>query len=251
MTRLKLGKDAPKFNEKTMLFSRYVNAAAPPPPPEKTYYEYKIPPETIGMYGNDLVGDCVVAGMFHWLMLITAHAGKIVIPGPDDWKKVYSDITGWNEATGENDNGMAVTDGLNYWQTVGLCGHKIDGWAQLDNKNMLRRNQGLYTFFGVGVGIQCPQSAQDQFNAGQTWTYVPNSPIEGGHFILESGYGKDGRNFESWGKGDVKGDNGFDQQYTDETYIVLTKDLIEEASDLSPTGMNWDALVADLAALKA
>ena len=248
----KLGKLAPKHNPKTLRFSAFLRTDAPPPPPERTFLEYKIPPATIGMYGNDQFGDCTCAMVAHWLMLITAHSGTLVVPSEDEVIAMYQAVCpGFDPATDANDNGAALTDVLNYWQTVGLAGHKIDGWAQIDNTNMLHRNQAQYLFYGVGVGVQLPSAAQGQFTAGQDWDVVPGDSIEGGHAILESGYGARGRNFETWGKGDQKGTNAWDAAYTDETYIVLTPDLIEQASDLSPNGMNYAALTAILAELRA
>jgi len=247
----RLGKHAPKFNPKTLKLSKYMTPDAPLiEPPSKVFLEYKIPPDTIGMYGNDRYGDCVFAGIAHWLMLITAHSGKMIVPTLDDVLNMYAAVTGFDPATGANDNGSSVTDALNYWQTTGICGHKIDGWAAIDCKNLINRRLGLFLFLGVGVGVQLPYSAQDQFSAGQTWDVVSGG-IAGGHFILESGEGSDGHNFETWGKGDQKATNDWDAQSTDESYVALTHDLVEDASGRSPFGFDYATLQSDLSAMRA
>lgn len=253
----KLGKSKPKKNKKTLKFSRYMTPDAPLiEPPSKVFLEYKIPPDTIGMYANDQYGDCVFAGIAHWLMLITAHAGTMIVPTLDDVLNMYSAVTGFDpsqtqpDGSNPTDKGCAVTDALSFWQSTGLCGHKIDGWAAIDPKNLINRRLGLYLFLGVGVGVQLPYSAQDQFDAKQTWDTVSGG-VAGGHFILESGEGSDGHNYETWGKGDQKGTNDWDAQCTDESYIVLTHDLVESASAKTPFGFDYAALQNALTAMRA
>lgn len=253
----KLGKLAPKHNPKTLMFSTFLRKDAPKPPPSKLWREYKIPADAWGMFYNDSIGDCTCAAVAHQLMLITAHTGKMVVPLLSDVMKMYRVISGYDpgqtDAFGENptDTGAAITDALNYWQTVGLTGHKILGWAQIDHKNLLHRNQGAYGFGANNIGVQLPASAQTQFAKGQTWKPVKRDEILGGHCIIEAGYGKAGRDYVTWGKGDQKGTNAWDKKSTDEAYVVYTQDWINEASGLAPNLMNMDALIAVLKELSA
>lgn len=239
----KLGKKAPKHNPKTLRFDKFVSPELPAPP-TKAYYEYKIDPAAIGMYLNDELGDCVVAGIAHHLMLITAHAGKMVVPTNADVLAFYEKYGGYDPAhPDQTDNGMAMTDAYHAWQTDGFCGHKIRGWASLDPADILRQNQGLWLFMGVGLGVQLPASAQTQFADGKHWEIAQDDGgIEGGHAILESGYGYMGRNVETWGKGDQKCSTAWKAKYCDESYVVLTDDLISAATGKAPSGFNIDAL---------
>lgn len=254
---LKLGKLAPKHNPKTLKFSTFLKKGALAPPPVKVWREYKIPADAWQMFGNDLMGDCTCAAVAHQLMLVTAHTGKMVVPELKDVLKMYMTISGFNPALSDSegnnptDGGAAITDALDYWQTVGLAGHKILGWAQIDHKNLLHRNQGVYIFGANNVGVQLPQSAQTQFNKNQTWKPVKRDKIAGGHCIIEVGMGRLGRNYVTWGKGDQKGTNAWDKKYTDEAYVVITQDWINEASGLAPNSMNMDALKVALAELRA
>lgn len=247
----KLGKLSPKYNPKTLRFSAYLKAPVLPAPPEKNYWEYKIPPDTIGMFLNDQIGDCTCAEVAHHLMLMTAHTGSVVVPTDAEVLAMYSAISGYDPATGANDNGCAITDVLNYWQTTGLAGHKIDGWASIDPTNAAYRKLGVYLFGGASVGVQLPAAAQTQFSAGETWEPTDDDSIEGGHCILQSGYGSEGDNYETWGKGDQKATNEWSAQFVDEAYVVLTKDWIDVVSDMAPNAMNYAQLQADLAAIKA
>jgi hypothetical protein len=255
---MKLGKLAPKHNDKTLLFSKYLKADAPPPPPKKVWREYKIPADAWQMFANDTVGDCTCAAIAHMLMLVTAHTGKLVTPQLSDVLYAYSAITGYDasqtDASGNNptDNGAAITDVLAYWQQTGLAGHKILAWAQIDYQNVLTRHQGIYIFGANDIGVQLPAIAQQQFADGQTWDVVPDDGgIAGGHCIVEAGYGKQGSDVVTWGNGQQKATNAWSAKYVDEAYVVITQDWINVASGLAPNLLNLDALVLDLQALKA
>jgi hypothetical protein len=246
----KLGKTPPKFNRKTLGFKGMLKADAPAPP-EKLWREYKVPADAWGMFGNDTIGDCTCAAVAHLLMLVTAHTGKMIIPELADVIAMYSAVSGYDPSTGANDNGAAITDVLNYWQTTGLAGHKILGWAAIDQSNLLHRKQGMYIFGANDIGIQCPASAQSQFSAGETWDVVADDGgIEGGHCIDEFGYGADGTDFSTWGRGDQKATNAWAQKYVDEAYCVITQDWLNNADGLAPNAMDLDALNAALAEIK-
>ena len=246
---LRLGKLAPKVHPKTLLFSKYLKADAPPLPPQKVYWEYKVPADAWQMFGNDDIGDCTCACIAHMLMLVTAHTGSMVTPALADVIKVYSAVTGYDPSTGANDNGAAITDILEYWRTVGIAGHKILGWAQIDQTNKVAMRTAIYLFGGVDIGFNVPQSAMDQFQAGEPWDVVPDSPIEGGHSVPNFGDGADGETCVTWAKLQQMS-NQFLQTYCDEAYAVVTQDWIDQKSGLAPSHLDVDALIADLAALK-
>jgi hypothetical protein len=254
---LKTGKLAPKWHAKTLRFSLFSKSSDVPAPPEKIFLEYKVDPSTIGMFGNDECGDCVLAMLAHWLMLITAHTGKMIVPTLQDALGWYTALTGYDpkqtDANGNNptDQGCAVTDALNFWQSTGICGHKIAGWMKLDPTNAVQRKQGLWMFLGVGTGVQLPNNAQQQFTNGETWTVTRNSPGLNGHAILQAGEGAEGRDFQTWGKGDQKATHAWGDKYEDEAYVILTPDLIEEANGKSPFGFDYDALTAALKEIAA
>jgi hypothetical protein len=256
--RLKYGRNLrPTPHPLTLDFKAFLKADAEPPPPEKAYWEYNPDPSTIGMYGNDTVGDCVCAYCAHLVMRITAHTGKMVVPELGDVIEMYSALTGYDpsqtqpDGSNPTDTGTTFEDAYAYLKSTGLAGVKIYGWSKIDHTNYQTRAQGVYLFLGVGIGIQCPASAQDQFSAGQPFSVVDGSPIEGGHAIDESGYGGAGENYGTWGKGDQKAERAWSEQYSDEGYIVLTPALIKAASDVSPTALNYDALTKELQALSS
>jgi hypothetical protein len=227
------------------------------PPAEKIYLEYKIDPKKIGMFLNDRLSDCLAAYAGHHLQLITAHLGKMIAPEDKDIEKFYSAFSGYDpsqtDSSGYNptDNGGYFVDMYAEWQKNGLCGFKIDGWAQIDTKDRVKREQAIRLFLGCGIGVQLPASAQDEFFANKTWTMKTNDVPIDGHAVLESGEGSKGHNFATWGKGDQKADNNWDLNCTDEVYVPLTKAIISRANDIAPKSLNYDVLVADMNALRA
>jgi len=246
-----LGKLAPKVNKKTLMFSKYLRGTPPPIPPVKLWREYKVDQSNWGMYGNDTIGDCTCAEVAHMLMLVTAHTGSIVVPPTADVIAMYSAITGYDPATGANDNGAAISDVLNYWQTTGLSGHKILGWVQMDQTNLTAVKQAIYLFGGVDLGVNLPNSAMDQTNANETWDVVADDGgIDGGHSIPLFGYGSVGTNCVTWGQRQEMTWEWF-SKYCDECYAVITQDWINKASGLAVNMLNIEELNADLQELRA
>jgi hypothetical protein len=255
--QLKTGKLDAKWHPLMLRFPLFSKASDVPAPPEKIFLEYKTDPSTIGMYANDQFGCCVLALLAHWLMLITGHSGKMIIPTVQDVLDWYHAVGGFDpsqtDKNGNNptDQGCAIADALAYWQTVGICGHKIAGFMRLDATNPIQRKQGLWLFLGVGTGVQLPDNAQQQFTNGETWTVAKNAPGKNGHAILQAGEGSDGRDYQTWGKGDQKATHAWGDKYEDEGWVVLTPDLIEAASGKSPFGFDYDALTAALKEIAA
>jgi hypothetical protein len=252
---MKLGKLPPKRNPKTLKFSSFLKPDAPPPPPAKVYREYKI--AAWNMFANDTVGDCTCAAVAHILMLMTSHTGKVVIPDVSDVLDFYSAVTGYDpkqtDAIGNNptDTGAAITDVLARWQSDGLAGHKIEGWAKIDHKNLLHRQQGIYIFGANDIGVELPTNAMDQFNDLRDWDVAHDGgEIDGGHCIVETGYGSKGTNFVTWGA-NQKATNAWSDKYVDEAYVVITKDWLNNADGLAPNSMNLDALVTALKEVRA
>jgi hypothetical protein len=189
-------------------------------------------------------------------MLATAHTGAMFTPDPGEVIKAYSAMTGYDpsqtDANGNNptDTGCAIPDVLNYMQTTGLQGYKILGWAEVDPTNGLHCQQGVWIFGAMDEGVNLPANAQDQFNAGQNWEAVDDDGgIEGGHCILRTGFGADGVNYQSWGKGDVKAGSAWSAKYTNQDFVILTPAWLKDGA--SPSHLNMDALVADLKLIAA
>jgi hypothetical protein len=245
----KLGKLAPKVNSKTLLLKKYT--AALPSAPAKVYREYKVPPNGWGMYGNDTIGDCTCACAAHMEMLWTIHTGSLYTPNQQDIISAYSAVSGYDPKTGANDNGAAISDVLNLWQSTGIAGRKIVGWAQIDNTNIEAVKQAIWLFGAIDIGVQLPNSAMTQFNEGQPWTVLANDGgIDGGHSVPLFGYGSQGANCNTWATRQGLDWDWF-LKYCDEAYCAISPDWLDKATNESPSGFDLATLQADLNALSS
>jgi hypothetical protein len=98
----------------------------------------------------------------------------------------------------------------------------------------------------VYLGIACPESAQEQFQNSQPWTYDPSSPIEGGHCIVGGGYDAGGVWCETWG-GVAYVTYPFLAHYCEEVWCPISNELVEAGGDAF--NLDLDTLDADLAAI--
>jgi hypothetical protein len=244
----KFGKTAPKKHPNTLRLSKYTGPMIPisPTAPHKVWREYKIQPGQWGQMKNNEIGCCTISAIGHMLMLETAHTGVTVTPTDDEVVAAYSAVSGYDPITQMNDNGCAISDTLEYWRTHGISGHKILAWAQVDYQNFFHVKQAIWLFGGIDVGFNVPQSAMDQFSAGQFWDVVANDGgTIGGHAIPLFGYGSQGANCITWGQRQGMTWQFF-SRYVDECYIVITEDFINQTTRETPSGFDIAALENDL-----
>jgi hypothetical protein len=242
---VKLGKLAPKTHPKTLKFSDFAGGVLPNPA-AKVYREYKTPEEAKLMYGNDRYGDCTCAGAANLLISATCHTGDVVIPTLQEVLDLYTAVSGFNQRTGANDNGAAMTDVLEQLRVNGLAGHKILAWAKIDHTNLQHRQVAVDLFGATYVGVQLPASAQGQFTSGQSWRVVASDDIEGGHAIIHPGYGSEGGDYVSWARWDQKASAEWERTYIDEEYVIITEDWLNKVTKKTPGGLDLATLEATL-----
>jgi hypothetical protein len=142
------------------------------------------------VYRNDVLGDCTIAGYAHADTALGAFSGKPEwFFSDDDIVAAYSAVSGYDPATGDNDNGAQMQDVLAYMRSAGLpdnqgSAHPVISYAALGApSDVTLLSECLKTFGTVYLGIACPRSALDQFDAGEPWTVQAGSPVEGGHAV--------------------------------------------------------------------
>jgi len=240
---MKLRASLPTYSGPVLQLSKYTTGLEAPP--SKVYWEYKVPASLWGMDANDTIGDCEIARIAHMVMCFTAHTGTMVTPTRDECIQVYSAITGYDPATGANDNGAATPDVLNYWQNTGIAGHKIAGWAQADN-SQAAIEQCVWLFGAAATDIAVYESMMDQFNAHQPWDN-PTGSLDGYHAVPVFGYGSEGSTCVTWGALQQIGWPTL-MQILQGTFAVFTQDWIEQTGK-APNGFDIATLQSDLAAL--
>ena len=103
----------------------------------------------------------------------------------------------------------------------------------------------LYLFGIVGIGIEFPDSAMDQFNAGKPWSVVPGPKPREGHYIPLVAY-RQHLECVTWGRVQSMTTEFF-KKYCDEAWAILSPEMLR--ADKSPEGFNLAQLQKDLAAL--
>jgi hypothetical protein len=248
---LALGRKAATYDHRDLHFAHYTTTVLPPVPPVFGH-DNLIPGDGWGMLGNDSVGDCVFAGAAHETML---WAAEHQLPAPMDAATVlgdYSAVTGYNPANPATDQGTDVRQAMAYRRNTGIADatgkrHRISAYLALEPGNYTQLLEACYLFGAVGVGINFPSSAMDQFNKGRTWSVVHGAHIEGGHYIPVVAHRGTIR-LVTWGR-EIGMTRGFYAKYCEEAWAILSPEHFDPTTGKSPEGFDGQQLAADLAAL--
>jgi hypothetical protein len=220
------------------------------PPATSTGLSKLVPASAWGMLGNDSVGDCVAAGALHAQQLIDA-AGKGVATNftTQDAITMYSAISGYVPGQPNTDQGAQLIDGLNYWVNHGLGAglFKADAFAQFNIHDQSFLKQVIADFGVAYLALEVPQSAMQQFDAGQPWTVVARSPIEGGHCVPAVDYDANYLYVVTWAAIQPVA-WAFVTKYFDEGYAVTSADLVKATGGIA-TGIDTVTANADWQAL--
>jgi hypothetical protein len=249
--RPRLGKLPAKHDRRTLQLANYLQPAALPPAPESRDWASKV--ASWPMMLNDQLGCCTIAAAGHMIQLWHAWTDCPDVPSDTDVRAAYEAVSGYDPATGLGDNGAVALDVLNYWRQTGVGSDKIEAFAALEPRNQEHVRAALNLFGGVYVGLQLPLSAQGQ----RVWSVPPGGPQPGtnadpgswgGHAVCAIAYDEHGLTVVTWGQLQRMTWN-FWRAYTDEAFCLLNDCWIDPAKKLAPSGFDFAALQADLAAV--
>ncbi|MCA1683215.1 MAG: hypothetical protein LC685_04420 [Actinobacteria bacterium] len=202
-------------------------------------------------------GDCAWAGPAHEEMEAARGAGR---PIPHFTGKTivaqYSAYSGYDPQTGQNDNGSAIADVIQWRQTKGLlddAGHayRIGQAIHLTPGDIQQLWEAVYLFENAGIGLVICQAQMGQFDARQRWDHVPGSPEEGGHYAPVVGRASlDDSGLITWGErhGFTR---SFYQAQNDETVVYLDPERYNAVTGLTAEHHTEQDLERYLAALPA
>ena len=245
---MRLGKAAPRYDPATLKLARYLDVATvlPQIPPATT--RAKDLAITWPMFANDRMGDCTCAAMGHMSMFWSALANEPSLLLTDtEIVGAYSAITGYDPATGQNDQGAVELDVLRWWQQNGLSGHKISAFAAINLANHAMLKAAIYLFDGAYLGVALPASAK----GASAWNFLPgtgsmaNPGSWGGHAVNAVDYDDIGVYLISWGRVYLASWDFLDN-YMDEAYAVLAPEAINVAAGKTAEGFDLTSLLADL-----
>lgn len=194
----------------------YASGRLPAPPAS-----VEVPSAQYPIDGNDQYGDCTIAGVAHLLSAWNAEVNEDdPVPSEDAVVATYFSLTGGQDA-GCNEQRV-----LEAWRSHGLFGETIDAYAPVGLSDTVELHQAIAFYGGAYLGIACPASAQQQFASGKPWTYVPGSPVEGGHCIVALGYDHTAVYCATWG-GIAPVTYPFLSHFLDECWCVIPHQFIE------------------------
>jgi len=246
---MRLGRRAPypEHERPRLKLAAFLRTGALPPTPPVVDYVSKV--GEWPMYANDEIGDCTTAAAGHMIEAWTAYGqGRTVQVTEADVIAAYSAVSGYDPRDPSTDQGAVMQDVLDYWRRTGIGGHRILAFAELDVTDLEQVRAALYLFGHVYVGVDFPQSAMDQFDAGRPWDVVRRSPILGGHAV-DLGYAADGRNYAcvTWGAVQELTPRWW-SAYVEEAWVVASPEWVS-ATGGTPPGLDVAALGAAFEAL--
>jgi len=226
----KLGKAPAKKDDRNLKFASLLLVA----PAMPTSYDFDLthPGIPTPMFGNDVHGDCVIAGRAHQtLRFEDIEQGSVLMIGDHDVLNEYF------KETGGPDTGLVVLDSLKEWRhngwKVGVHTYKIQAFAQVNFTNTDEVRKVVYADVGLGFGVQLPNDAKNQIQTGQPWdvTTGPDSAPGswGGHYVYVSGYTPAGPVCVTWGRKQQM-TWAWVNKYCDEAYAIFdAKDRFKKA----------------------
>lgn len=227
----------------------YIDFSALPAPPALIDWCSKV--TTWPMYLNDQLGDCTCATVGHEIQAFSAYGNTEVTVTDNDVLALYEAVGGYVPGDPSTDNGCVIQDILAYWAANPVGGHEIYAYAQIQDLTNLTQVAQILDLFGtVYLGINVPQSAMTQFNAGQPWSNVGDTDILGGHAIpvqkmTSANTDNPVMDVITWGAVQEM-ELSFWQAYVEEAWIVVSQqDWLNAATGESPDGLDLTQLMAD------
>lgn len=197
-------------------------------------------------------GCCVFSGGDHETMLTNKLAGKQVTFFGINTIRDYSAVTGYVLGDDTTDQGTDVRTALKFRAKTGLQDaqhnrHKIGAYVSINAKDWTELRQAVYVFSAVGIGLEFPNTAMEQFDAGDPWDVVPGAKIEGGHYVPVVGAsGKNTVSVITWGKRQTM-TRDFYETYNDEAWAIVFPEELRNGK--TERGMDLSQLQAALGSL--
>lgn len=240
--------DAIKFK-----FASFFDQKKLPTPPKVFGHESIGRP--FGMLANDRFGCCVWSGAGHETMVWGHESGVTPVFSDASVLSDYAAVTGFKPSDPDTDQGTDMKDAASYRRKVGIRDakgqrHKIDSYVALHPGDLSQIAVATYLMGAVGIGLQLPDTAEQQFDEGRPWDVVPHSTILGGHYVPICGRNSKGNYLAiTWGRLQAITPS-FLARFMDEGVCYLSLEILSQ-KNLSPEGFDAVALRQSLAALAA
>jgi hypothetical protein len=251
-TKVKLGKRAPRLDDRTLKLSNYFLPSLPLPP---LSVDYTGGVTSFGMMLNDNLGNCTIAAVGHaeqiWSIAADGPNSELTVPDALILEK-YQQWCGYNPADPSTDLGGVEIDVLNSWRSRGFHPsshphhHPLIAYADPDPMNLVHVRQAIQLFGGVYIGLQLPISAQSQ----DIWAPAAGPNGEpgswGGHAVFVPAYDAETFTCITWG-GLQKMTVSFWDECVDEVHALIEAEFLKGATGETPAGFDLEILLKDVA----
>jgi len=106
-------------------------------------FENQVGPGLLPMLDNDLLGDCVPAGMYHSDQIWRGWQGAAAyVPTNDDAVSVYSSVAGYVPGVPSSDQGTDCPTAFNWWLSNQMpgSGTQLSAWFSVNPNDRATQN---------------------------------------------------------------------------------------------------------------
>jgi hypothetical protein len=244
---VKLGLKPPIHDPRLLKLDRYM--VKMPEPPPATNWQSVIKGQW-GMFANDVIGNCTIAGAAHLKMAWTANAHHPFVPSTKQVIAEYSRLSGYDPVTGEHDDGLMLSTVLKWWRKRGLFGSKIGAYGAVSSRNLKAIKNAIHWFGGVYIGVDMPLAWQGkaQWRVPSNGMYGDGLPGSWGGHCCESGRYDSSHIWPvTWGT-EIPADWGVAPIYFGQVVAIVSEDFLED-DNRTPDEFDLTQLRADLKAV--
>jgi hypothetical protein len=242
-------------------FKNYRLPDMPTPPPTLDYSAAAMA-SLSDIYGNDDLGDCVIAGILHDVGIVTGNScGAPLIATMSQAIAFYSAVGGYDpsqvqpDGSNPSDNGCNPEVAMNYWaQTGAPIGSKPSAWMSVAAEHA---REALWLFGNLSVAMEMPDEWVSPMpsSSGFVWDVAGDPDQENGHFVVATGYDQATLDIDSWAMLG-KMTNAAVAKYASAAgggglYVVVDQDIISKATQKAPSGFAFSELEQDFALIRA
>jgi hypothetical protein len=257
-TGFKLGRLARTHDPRIPKLQSLLKGKSLPTPAVQVDYTQNMP-SSLGVMGNDTLGDCTCAAFYHALQVWTYNAEKRIETEPDiDVVDLYEQACGYNPSQGGEGPGgneqHVLTYVLNKGAPVGPNGsrrQKLSGFVEVDVKNINYIKSVIQDCGVAYIGFNVPQYIVPPGQAPPAvWDLDPSADnrIVGGHAVVLAGYNSTGARVISWGQYYTM-TWAFFERFVDEAYALIDEDWVNSTGK-TPAGLSMQQLTQAMQALR-
>jgi hypothetical protein len=170
---------------------------------------------------------------------------------------LYSAIGGYVPGNPNTDNGCDEITAWNYWKNTGAPAgqNQIAGYVSVNPANTVEIQTAIDLFENVAFGIELPNAWVNPFPSanGFTWDVAGPSNPNNGHAFCGVGYNANGVQICTWGMVGTITWKALEKYCASSSggalYSMISTEILNSATQKSPTGLDWTTLQADFSLL--